>query len=163
MPCGYVYQTGGGRESVAVAAYSIFCGRLLQVCSSSYDGQYQSLDEWDEQRVRLSRFLFIPPTHLLAQRVRKHQSADEPTCHTPSRRTNSIPPPLFEGRGATGLTRNRNWACQTNCLHDNPGLTPPLTRKPQDSILIQPLTCFRRGCAGKSRHGFFLSRLPAAI
>ena len=140
MPCGYVYQTGGGRESVAVAAYSIFCGRLLQVCSSSYDGQYQSLDELDEQRVRLSRFLFIPPTHLLAQRVRKHQSADEPTCHTPSRRTNSIPPPLFEGRGATGLTRNRNWACQTNCLHDNPGLTPPLTRKPQDSILIQPLT-----------------------
>ncbi|WP_304370741.1 hypothetical protein [uncultured Muribaculum sp.] len=34
----------------------IFCVRLLQVCSFSYDGQYQSLDEWDEQQVRLSRF-----------------------------------------------------------------------------------------------------------
>lgn len=28
----------------------------LHVCSFNEDGQYQSLDEWDEQTVRLSRF-----------------------------------------------------------------------------------------------------------
>ncbi|MEE0573841.1 MAG: hypothetical protein UC662_09740 [Paraprevotella clara] len=42
-----------------VLAYIIFCVRLLQVCSFSYDGQYQSLDEWDEQQVRLSRFFIV--------------------------------------------------------------------------------------------------------
>lgn len=28
----------------------IFCVRLLQVCSFSYDGQYQSLDEWTSDK-----------------------------------------------------------------------------------------------------------------
>ncbi len=36
--------------------HSIFCVRPLQVCSFNSDGQYQSLEKWDEQKVRLSRF-----------------------------------------------------------------------------------------------------------
>lgn len=41
----------------------IFCVRLLIVCSFSYeDGQYQSLDEWNEQAVQtLTLFLFYNP------------------------------------------------------------------------------------------------------
>lgn len=34
----------------------IFCVRLLRVCSFDEDGQYQSLDEWNELQVRHSRF-----------------------------------------------------------------------------------------------------------
>ena len=42
--------------------HSIFCVRLLQVCSFFYDGQFQSLQVWDEQQVRLSRFFINPST-----------------------------------------------------------------------------------------------------
>lgn len=124
MPCRYVYTAGGGRVSVAVAAYSIFCGRLLQVCSSSYDGQYQSLDEWDEQRVRLSRFLFYTPpdTRWRRESAREYGSLIH-TPHIHRHRTDSILPPPAEAAGRN-LTRNRNWACQTICLHDNPGFAP---------------------------------------
>lgn len=59
MPGRYVYSGDGRRASVYRCAVIIFCVRLLQVCSFSYDGQYQSLDEWNEQTVRLSRFFFI--------------------------------------------------------------------------------------------------------
>ena len=59
MPGRYVYSGDGRRASVYRCAVIIFCVRLLQVCSFSYDGQYQNLDEWNEQTVRLSRFFFI--------------------------------------------------------------------------------------------------------
>ncbi len=53
----YILSAPGAR-ALGMAVYHIL-REALQVCSFSYDGQYQSLDEWDEQTVRLSRFFFI--------------------------------------------------------------------------------------------------------
>ncbi|MDE6007396.1 MAG: hypothetical protein K2G67_07570 [Muribaculaceae bacterium] len=54
----YIPSTANAR-AYALMFVHIFCVRLLQVCSFSYDGQYQSLDEWNEQQVRLSRFFVV--------------------------------------------------------------------------------------------------------
>ena len=50
-----LYSADGRRASVFRRSITIFCVRLLQVCSFYYDGQFQGLRAWDEQQVRLSR------------------------------------------------------------------------------------------------------------
>lgn len=45
--------------SGGVWVYIHICVRLLHVCSSYHTGQFQSLKQWDEQPVRLSRICFI--------------------------------------------------------------------------------------------------------
>ena len=46
------------RERGSWCVYLIFCVRPLHVCSFYFTGHYQSLRTWDEQQVRLSRFLY---------------------------------------------------------------------------------------------------------
>lgn len=52
-----MYVLPGRRVSVSLVYYHIL-REALQVCSFNYTGHFQSLNEWDEQQVRLSRFYF---------------------------------------------------------------------------------------------------------
>lgn len=52
-----MYVLPGRRVSVSLVYYHIL-REALQVCSFNYTGHFQSLNEWDEQQVRLSRFSF---------------------------------------------------------------------------------------------------------
>lgn len=55
-----MYVLPGRRVSVSLVYYHIL-REALQVCSFNYTGHFQSLNEWDGQQVRLSRFSFKSP------------------------------------------------------------------------------------------------------
>ncbi len=48
------------REAQTIGVSVIFCVRLLRVCSFNDDGQFQGLNEWDEQTVVVLTLLLYP-------------------------------------------------------------------------------------------------------
>ena len=67
MPVDMYIQPTGVRESAYCRRISIFCVRLLQVCSFDYDGQCEGLRTWNGQQVRSRAFIFINQSNANAE------------------------------------------------------------------------------------------------